>query len=338
MSDAALNIERGITLDLLDQQQSGPALSSTSDMPVVETRPDAQNEGAPPAAAPTEAEAPATEEAEQPEESATSATDEQSGEPAEKKPRGVQKALDRLTAEREEQRKLAEANARRLDEALEIIKQLRPQQQPQGVDVPAGDQPPERPNRADYPDAETFAEAVMLYTDAKIEYNARQADMRVAQERYQREREVVGKAWEEKSAKFKEVTPDYAEVAARSDVEVPMPIVPEIFKSDNGPQILYYLGKNPEEAKRLFTLNERQLFIELGRIEAKAIAAISPPPQAPAIEKPQPAAKPKPINPITPGTEVVRTDPESESPEQYAARRRKEAGWADPQAKRGARH
>jgi|GEM_PF-751191 len=334
MPDAALNIDRGITLDLLDQQQSGPALSTTSDMPVVETKPDAQNEGAPPAAAPEEAEAPATEEAEQPEESATSATDEQSGEPAEKKPRGVQKALDRLTAEREEQRKLAEANARRLDEALEIIKQLRPaQERPQGVDVPAGEQPPERPNRADYPDAETFAEAVMLYTDAKIEFTARQADMRVAQERYQREREVVGKAFEDRTAKFKEFAPDYAEVAMRSDIEIPMLIVPEIFKSENGPQIVYYLGKNPEEAKRLFTLPERQLFIELGRIEAKAIAAIAPPPQAPAIEKPQ-APKPKPITPITPGGEAVRTDPENETPEQYAARRRKEAGWADPQARR----
>jgi hypothetical protein len=333
MADAALNIDRGITLDLLDQQQSSPALSSTSDMPVVETKPDAQNEGAPPAAAPTEPEAVETEEAQQQDESATSSTDEQSGEPTEKKPRGVQKALDRLTAEREEQRKLAEANARRLDEALEIIKQLRPQQQPQGVDVPASDEP-QRPNRADYPDADTFAEAVMLYTDAKIEYSARQADMRIAQEKFHREREVVGKAFEERTAKFKESTPDYADVAMRSDVEIPMPIVPEIYKSENAPQIIYYLGKNPEVAKQLFNLNERQLFIELGRIEARAIASIATPSRAPAIEKPQAAAKPKPINPITPGAEAVRTDPESESTEQYAARRRKESGWADPQARR----
>ena len=100
-----MEIEQPIVVDLLETPGGAPALSSTSDMPVVEAKPDVVVEV--PAAAPEE-------EAEQLEESATSTTEEtkvseQSGEPAKKESRGVQKALDRLTAEREEQKRRAEA-------------------------------------------------------------------------------------------------------------------------------------------------------------------------------------------------------------------------------------
>ena len=86
-------IEQPSTLDVLDT--NFPALSSTSDMPV-ETKPDAV--GAPIV---PEAEAASPEEADETSvESATTATEEQSGADdaaVKKPPRGVQKRLDQVT-------------------------------------------------------------------------------------------------------------------------------------------------------------------------------------------------------------------------------------------------
>ena len=92
--------------DILDLHT--PALSATSDMPVIETNPDAspKEEAKPEPTAPVEA-APA---AEKSEESATpEQPDDPSAEPEPKKAKGVQKRIDELTRQREDERRRAEA-------------------------------------------------------------------------------------------------------------------------------------------------------------------------------------------------------------------------------------
>lgn len=334
MADA-LNVEQGITRDLLETP-GAPALSSTSDMPVVETKPDAQNEGAPPAAATEEKK---SEEAEQPEESATSATDEQSGEPAKKESRGVQKALDRLTAEREEQRRLREATEKRLDEALEVLKRLAPQEAPR-VDEPVyADPEPLRPVRSDFADPDTWEQALLTYAEQKAAYTARheiakaraEEQQQMQQSEIQRAQEAVRTAHAERVEKFKSETPDFDEFAARNDVEVSMPMAAAILHSEHGPQLQYYLGKNPTEAKRIFNLSPPLQLLELGRIEASFDKPAAP--AAPAVQ-----AKPKPINPITPASDTPRFDGETASMDEYAKQVRAREGWADPQRPKPMRH
>jgi len=333
----SLNVDKPLVLDLLDKQ-GGPALSATSDMPVIETKPDAQNEGAPPAA-PSEAEKP-TEEAKQPEESATSATDEQFGEPAKpKESRGVQKALDRLTAEREEQKRRAETLERQLGESLEILKRLTGGNEQQRNEPPVNEDPePLRPSRTEYTDPETWEQAMLDYSDRKAAWSARTEVARtLAKEREQMQQQAAVQAEEQRRQvhqqrieKFKTTTPDFDAYAASADVQVSIPMAAAIFDSENGPALQYWLGKNPDEAKRIFNLPYTRQLLELGKIEAD-------------LTRPAPAnasqPKPKPINPITLSSDQEVPSGDNESMESYAARRRKAEGWADPtKPKIGLRH
>src|SRR5580765_254323 len=105
--------------DILDLNT--PALSSTNDMPVVETKPDAspKEEVKPPESAPEDKAAPA---AEKPVESApTEQPDDPAAEPEPKKAKGVQKRIDELTRQREDERRRAEAAEARLDRALSAL-------------------------------------------------------------------------------------------------------------------------------------------------------------------------------------------------------------------------
>ena len=82
-------IEKGVTLDLLDQTK--PDLSSTSDKPIIETKPDV----AKPAAAPDKAQD--ADDSATPDKPADAAASAEPKKPAQ----GVQKRIDELTRQRE---------------------------------------------------------------------------------------------------------------------------------------------------------------------------------------------------------------------------------------------
>src|SRR5512146_1961731 len=114
-----LPIKKDLVLDILPT--SAPALSSTDDMPRVETKPDASNEGNPPALDAPAAEA-VPDEGETSGESATPAGEETPASDAPKKPaKGVQKRLDELTRQREEAERRAKAAEENLARALKAM-------------------------------------------------------------------------------------------------------------------------------------------------------------------------------------------------------------------------
>lgn len=283
-----MEIKKGIVLDILDQQE--PALSATSDMPVIETKPDSVAQAA-------------VDETKQLGESATSTTDEAPAEPAKKESRGVQKALDRLTSEREEQRRRAET----AEAELTAIKaKAKPE-------VEVGDEP-KRPNRNDYQDTESYERAYESYSDSRAEWTAkkvvkeaRDAERKAAEEVSAAEHQrKVTEGYNERKEKAKTKYADFSEVA-ESEVTVPMPIVHAILTHPEGPELQYYFGKNPDEAQRLATLDPLNMAIELGVILTK----INP--------KPQVSAAPKPIKPLGASKEAATKDPEGMSMDEYAA-------------------
>ena len=331
MADA-LVVDKGITLDLLDTS-AGPALSSTSDMPVVETKPDATP--APAAPAKEEATAAAPEEgAQQPGESATPATDEQTGEPAKKESRGVQKALDRLTAEREEQKRRAEAAEARLDRALAALEKAGVTTQPaQDAALPNDDPEPVRPTKDAYPDPDSFEQALMDYAEQRAAWTAKR-EVRAIEQRTQQEKQAEEIAQAQRAAqqaytarieKAKADMPDWDSVATSPDVQVSVPMAAAILHSENGPQLQYYLGKNPNEAARIRELSPPLQLLELGKIEAKLTAAPAP--------KPAISAAPAPIRPIAGSAASASKSPEEMSMDEYAAYRREQL-----YPKRTARH
>lgn len=310
-----MNVETPITLDLLDTP-GGPALSSTSDFPVIETKPDAQNEGSPPdvPAAPEEEQ---SESERQPEGSATSATEEAPAEPAKKESRGVQKALDRLTAEREEQRRLAEQEREariRLEERLKLLEERTPEPEPTTDDAPV------KPNRADYADPDAWEQAIIDYADKAAAYNAEKAvkaareeekaaaDLRAIEDGQR----VAREAFEARVQKAKEKHADFDQVASNPDVQVSMPMAHAIIHSEHGPDIQYYLGKNPDEAKRIMALAPPLQLVELGFI----VRDLTRP-----VEKPPVSAAPRPIRPVTPTSEVQKSLDDMSMDEYVAARK-----------------
>ncbi|HXH86021.1 MAG TPA: hypothetical protein VNI35_04300, partial [Nitrospira sp.] len=174
MADA-LKVEQPKTVDLLDTKS--PALSATSDMPVIETKPDASNEGKPP-----ESEAKAAPPADEKQdgktegESATppaetAASDE---EPAKKPAKGVQKALDRLTKRAEEAERKAREAEEALQRTLKAIEEGRAHQSStDAAPETEADPEPVKPNKADFPDPDAWDTALLQYADEKSAWNTR---------------------------------------------------------------------------------------------------------------------------------------------------------------------
>ena len=319
-------------IDILDQQ--GPALSSTTDMPVVETKPDSVPE--PKAAQPKEEAKAETEAvAEQLDESATSTTEEDSGQPAgEEKPRGVGKRLAELTKARKEAEEREAAANERLNQALAALERVTGKPvDAQQAEEQAGDPEPVRPTRTEFPDQEAYDIALDAYVDQKAAWVAKrevkaateearkEAEMRVIEE----QQRVVREAYDARIAKVTERYPDFKEVANTPDVQVSMPVAHAIIHHEMGPEIQYYLGKNPEEAARIMTLSPPLQLMEVGFI-VHQLKSQSAAPAAQPAQKPPVSAAPKPIKPIAASAESVGKDPESMSMEEYAAKRKAE--WA----------
>jgi len=70
--------------------------------------------------------------------------------------------------------------------------------------------------------------------------------------------------------------------------------------SEQGPQILYHLGKNPEEAMRIARLPPAHAALEIGRLEAKLSL-----PQAKTVTQ-----APPPIRPLSGGSGSAIVDPD----------------------------
>jgi len=325
-----MNIDKPITIDLLDTP-GAPALSSSSDMPVVETKPDATNQGAPPAVPPAAEEAEG--EAEQLEESATSTTenDDQTGQPASDKPRGVGKKIAELVKRSEDAELRAQAEREEKLRILALLEEHRGKKAEPEEKQPT-DPEPVRPAKADFPDADAWEQALVDYADKKAAWTARR-EIQAAQAEEQRKRELQAieegqekarREYNERVQKVKEQFTDYDEVAESPDVQVPIPVAYAIINDPDGPAIQYYLGKHPDEAKKLFDMSPPQQLVALGKIVAK-MAAPAPAPEPPK-PKPPVSAAPAPIKPLKTGGEGgVSKSLDEMSMEEYAAHRRAQA-------------
>lgn len=338
-----VSIVKEAVIDILDTS-GAPALSSTSDLPRIETKPDAQNEGAPPAELPAKAEA-----AEQQTESATVSTEEDSGQPTEeKKPSGVGKALAELRQQRKELEAQVEAEKQ---EKLRLLGLLERAEAALPKETKETDGEPVRPSKSDYSDPEAYSEAVMEYADAKaswaakneVEKYAAKTQKELETSQVQEVQRRMYDAYQAKVQTAKEKYPDFDQVMQATDVTVSRLIGDAIGRHENGPDIQYYFAKHPEEAKRISSLtvdiydpSTRQTteqpdvlkqLTELGRIVDR-IAGGTPR----ASVSPSVSAAPRPIKPIAAGTEPSSKSPDEMSMEEYAAYKRQRDNLPDPMA------
>lgn len=314
----------------------GPALNATTDMPVVEA------EAAPPAvdtevntsteSTATEAEA-SSDAADTVAEEATGAetghddTDNDSGaEKAKEVPPWLKREVTKArNKERAAQERAAAAEAKANETASQLASALEALKNVSGTkkeaDTAAATPRPQREN-FDSPDAydsaliswaadnaAKTAEAKILEREAK-----RQSDLTQKQrdDNAKKARDDRAKDWQSKADKFAKEHPDFADlVTENDDLKISQAMTDFITEADNGPEIAYHLGKNPELADRISQLSPAKAGIELGKIVANLEAAA----------KPKVSKAPRPASPVSARNTAAKKTAEEESMDEYAARR-----------------
>lgn len=197
---------------------------------------------------------------------------------------GVQKRIDKLTADkyaerqaREEEaaaRKAAEERAAQLQARLEEIEAMRPAPKKET---------PGKPKVDDFEDYDDFVEAL---TDWKANATIEQRLAAQQQQSVEAQRRMVLEAkLEIGRGKYK----DFDKVVRSENVPFTNEILDVAASADNTADILYALAKHPSEVARLASLSPISMAVAIGKIDAK-MSNRSPMTKAPA-----------PINPISGG-------------------------------------
>lgn len=302
---------------------TAPALSATSDLPV-------------PAAPPPDP-APPADPQDPPPDAGEGADDAQNGEaqngetpPAAAEPeplrRARQTAQDRIkeavTARRE-----AEARADRLTDSLEKAVDALSRAAPPQPATPATPvvPPTPRPSRDQFDDPDAYDTALVEWSSraaaalASAEVDRKLAEQRTNDERTRAEAdsrkqfETVQQSFQSRKTELI-ANPEFAdfdEVALNPDLTVSEHMTPAILQAENGPDVLYHLGKHPEEAARIAALPPLRQVIEIGRLSARLEAPAAPPPRR----------LPPPIDPLNGNRNPAD---KTESDAEYYARRERE--------------
>ena len=136
---------------------------------------------------------------------------------------------------------------------------------------------------------EEYLEALAKYTVTEERKKAQQEDE--AKKAHETTKQKVA-TYAERADKARETLADFDDVVDQ-DLPISQAMVESITDSEIGPQIAYYLGKNPQEALRIAKLPPMAAAREIGKLEAKLTPADEP-------EKTEttPSKAPKPPSPV----------------------------------------
>ncbi len=135
--------------------------------------------------------------------------------------------------------------------------------------------------------------------DAKRAEDAKAAEAKASEERAAE----VAKTHAARIEATREKHEDYDEVIeSAKDIDISPALLEAIRDSEHGPQIVYDLAKNREEAKRIAALSPVRQVAEFGKLEAKLEAE-----SAPKDDKPKPKPLPKPAKPVGGGTSAKQS-------------------------------
>lgn len=179
----------------------------------------------------------------------------------------------------------------------------------------APEAPKAAPKLEDYNyDEAAYQTALTAHVTAEAARQVRE-EFRKEQEQLTQQQKV--ESWRKRESAFAAKTPDYEETAYYA----PIPDkAAEIIKDcENGPEVAYYLGKHPDEAKALNGLSEAAMARAIGRIEAKLETPAAPAPAPKPVSK-APAPPPK-IEATEPAITKSWNDP-GLSQEEFNKRRR----------------
>lgn len=236
------------------------------------------------------------------EESPTSEVEEtnQDDTPADDKPKakGVQKRIDELTS-----------NWRTAERDRDHWRELALKGEQKPVDEPAS-APQGKPTLDAFESYEEYVEAL-----ADWKYEERQRSDRENQEKQRQAQTQAEKtrSFQQRAESVRETHPDFDQVVGNPALPISQAMADAAYSSEKGPEILYHLGQNPQEAEKLYNLSPIEAAMAIGRIEASL--------SRPARNK---SSAPDPIEPVSGvgGTQTV--DPDRMNMDQYAKWRLKQ--------------
>ena len=235
----------------------------------------------------------------------------ESGKPKRKRG-GFQKKIARLEEEREYWRQQALGSAKKPEQQTED------QKKPEKRDDA-------RPDPKDFDDYDDYNEAL---TDWKVDQKLKQRD---EERQTEAKKSEFKKSQESKVERYtkaidvaKEIFDDFDEVIEDYDGPLTIGMQQALVDSEIGPQVAYYLAKNPKEAEKvgkMTSLIEINKFI--GKIEAKIEAQQD---GKAAADEPKITKSPPPINPVK-GSSKSKKDVDDLSYEEYSKERAKRRGY-----------
>lgn len=238
--------------------------------------------------------------------------DESTEKPAgEKKKGGFQKRIDKLTG-----RALrAETEAQLLREQLAGKPAEKPTEKTPAVDAS------KKPVAGDFAEYEDFIEAL---ADWKYAQNVSKAN----QETQKTQQETARAALiEQHTGRLDTAREKYSDFDEVTDQELPISQAMQdvIFESETGAELAYWLGKNPDECKRISRLTPTAAARELGKVEA-TLGTAEPASGAAETPKPKVTSAPAPIKPVGAKSKANVKDPKDMSLSEYRAYRESGGG------------
>lgn len=246
-----------VTAAMGNLAETKPAEEKKEVLPEVEAKPDETHES-------VEAEAKADDEAvEEKEETEESENDEELEESKPKKKGGFQKKLERaekLRASLEQEKEYWRLEALR----------TKPEAK---TDV--------KPDLSSKPKAESFNshdEYVEALTDWKLEQKLTERDRKQKESKVKDDVESKINQHRARVAEFSKAKDDWDEIteAFNDTKNLTLTVQEAIVNSENGPAMIYELGKDPKELKRICGLSPIQAAMALGKIEARVTKSDSP--------------------------------------------------------------
>ena len=218
----------------------------------------------------------------------------------------VQRRIDEITKKRREaerERDWERTKRLELEEELKTAKKS----------IPQGD----KPKVEDFETELAYLEALQ---DWKLDQRFRVESDKASKETASvEEKTAIDETYQElddKMEKGRNKYADFNELVLDENLKISEAMVEAILISDIAEDVLYYLGKHPEEAADLAKLPPLKIAHEFGKIEAKLTAP---------LPKKKTTNAPEPITPVK-STGVTEKDPSDMTPREYRAWRERNKG------------
>jgi hypothetical protein len=184
-----------------------------------------------------------------------------------KKKGGFQRRIDKLNAAKaESQRERDEAKREAEYWKKQALKDASESKKDPESDSKEKQETSGKPDPDKY---ETHAEYIEALTDWKIEQRESSSKKEAEKNKLQSEQEKLLKAHSERVKAFSENTEDFEESLESLEGIRSLTVEQIIVESENGPELLYALAKDPAEAKRICALGPIAAAREMGKLEAK---------------------------------------------------------------------